>query len=415
MRTTRGLAALLLVLVAACVAGCGEGDAGSSAECADLDVTISGTKADDKLRGTPGRDVIDGRGGDDTVDGLGGDDVLCGGVGADVLRGGDGDDQLFGGADAKVVADTEYYEWEGDRLEGGGGDDLLDGGLDPTAKNPVTRDQVSYASATAGVGVDLARGTASGEGEDRIVDVPDVIGSEHDDRLLGTDGPDRLSGGYGSDHLDGRSGDDDLDGTAGVPTIDGVGTETVANALIGGPGDDELHGNEGPDRIVGGPGADILQADGGTDHLLGGAGNDSFSDIVLPGEGQVLDGGPGRDSFAGVSLATTTDQDIEDGVGRIDLAAGLFTATAADASYRVPIPGFEDASSPLGRWVLVGTEGDNELMSGFDHAVVEIHAGAGNDLLAGSFGDDLLDGGPGRDVGLPYVGDDRLISIERTR
>src|SRR5437016_5809360 len=90
--------------------------------------TISGTSGNDVIVGTPHRDVIAAYGGDDLIDGAGGNDIICGGQGTDTA---------------------------------------------------------TYASAPAGVTVDLAAGTATGNGSDRLTGIENVVGSPYSDTLTG--------------------------------------------------------------------------------------------------------------------------------------------------------------------------------------------------------------------------------------
>jgi hypothetical protein len=139
--------------------------------------------------------TITGTGGNDDLTGTGGDDVICG-------LGGD------------------------DRIAPLGGQDLVDGGLG--------RDLVAYGSATAVV-IDVAAGSATGQGSDQLVGIEDAEGSPGDDQLFGDDGPNLLLGGDGVDLIFGRDAVDDLQGEAG------------GDYLHGGGGDDALSGGAGPD------------------------------------------------------------------------------------------------------------------------------------------------------------------------
>ena len=110
------------------------------------------------------------------------------------------------------------------RLEGGAGGDTIDGGAG--------RDTVSYHGSRARVNVDLSRlapgpdqylprgGDALG---DTLISIENIIGSDHDDRLVGvafgTQGSE-VSGGWGNDTIFGTSGDD---------TLHGGGTNLVRN------------------------------------------------------------------------------------------------------------------------------------------------------------------------------------------
>ncbi|MDF0732290.1 retention module-containing protein [Pseudomonas entomophila] len=155
-----------------------------------------------------------------TLNGSNGDDVLLAGAGNDTLNGGNGHDVLVGGA-----GDDKLYGGDGDDLLiGGPGNDLLDGGAG--------NDTASYASATAGVTVDLSHLGAQntlGAGSDTLTGIENLIGSDYNDTLTGNDGDNLLNGGLGDDILKGGAGND---------------------ILIGGPGNDTLTGGSGNDTFV---------------------------------------------------------------------------------------------------------------------------------------------------------------------
>ena len=140
----------------------------------------------------------------------------------DVLRGLAGDDILRGGL-------NDSFPDLVDSLAGGPGDDLLDGG-DPGEKSDY-RDEVDFTASDLPVVVDLAAGTATGEGNDTLVRVEDVVGSAFNDVLAGGEGPNELNGSVGDDRLDGRGGDDELEGSPGN------------DVFVGGPGVDEVQFN----------------------------------------------------------------------------------------------------------------------------------------------------------------------------
>jgi Ca2+-binding RTX toxin-like protein len=184
--------------------------------------TLFGGAGDDVLRGSAGRDTVNysraeqavvvnlvsgtatGQGADslaeienivgsafdDTLSGDGGDNRLTGGDGNDVLDGGAGRDTVvYNKASTGVIIDLVAGPAVGqgddvqsiesvlatnfdDRLIGNGaanwltgllGDDTLDGGAGI--------DTVSFSYAGSGVVVDLALGTASGEGEDVLIGI----------------------------------------------------------------------------------------------------------------------------------------------------------------------------------------------------------------------------------------------------
>lgn len=175
----------------------------------DGDDNLYGEDGDDRLYGDAGNDILDGGAGNDLLEGSIGNDTLRGGVGNDILRGGDGDDILDGG----VGADT---------LSGGAGVDTL-----------------TYASATAGIVLNLATGTHGGAAAGDVLE--DAF-----ERVIGSGFDDVITGGAGDDYIEGGAGNDKLYGGAGNDT------------LYGGDGDDLLDAQAGNDTLYGGAGNDIL-------------------------------------------------------------------------------------------------------------------------------------------------------------
>jgi Ca2+-binding RTX toxin-like protein len=149
-------------------------------------------------------------------DRLGGSDV------ANVLRGGAGDyDQLFG----EGGKDKLFGGAGSDELHGGTGADWLIGGSGI--------DSINYSGSAAGVRVVLGKNGAEtigkgGEAQgDRIKQVENVGGSQHDDVLIGNNLANRLQSGFGNDTLNGKKGSDFLSGGSGDDTlIGGKGSDT---------------------------------------------------------------------------------------------------------------------------------------------------------------------------------------------
>ncbi len=119
-------------------------------------------------------------------------------------------------------------------LESEAGNDTLVGG-DNAAFRPGPGDDtiagqnladLSLGHAPGPVKVDLAAGTASGEGNYTFSGVDGVLGSQFDDELIGNVSDNYLNGGQeatssgrgGDDRIDGGLGNDDLDGEAGSDT-----------------------------------------------------------------------------------------------------------------------------------------------------------------------------------------------------
>ena len=208
------------------------------------------------LLGGKGADVLIGDDNDNVLNGNLGSDILIGGLGNDILIGGGGidtasykndtagvtidltsdgthsggeaeGDKLFGIANLVGGSGDDNLIGDGNanRLDGGAGDDIIDGGDGGHdtligGTNGVVGDTVSYASATAGVKVNLSVTKAQntqGGGKDTISGFENLIGSDLDDVLTGDgkansidgrDGIDVLIGGGGADVLTGGSSAD---------------------------------------------------------------------------------------------------------------------------------------------------------------------------------------------------------------
>ena len=133
---------------------------------------VIGGRSSDTLTGNDNANELRGMGGNDKLNGGGGADMLKGGDGNDILNGGVGDDTLDGGPGA-------------DDLDGGGTDDLP--GMDIA----------TYASAEAGVTVDLSGGN-SGRGDaagDSFKGIEQYVGSYHADIFIAGDDPEHITGG----------------------------------------------------------------------------------------------------------------------------------------------------------------------------------------------------------------------------
>jgi Ca2+-binding RTX toxin-like protein len=184
------------------------GGPGDDLELGDLLLTETGNDIMGSIDFRPSGGPLSIDTGNDTLHGLGGNDIIHAGPGNDFLYGDDGRDNLFG-------------EEGNDSLSGGPGDDILDGGDD--------EDVADYFGSAAAVNVNLANGTATGEGSDTLRNIEDVKGSQFGDTLTGDSGPNKITGGPGVDTIDGGDGDDTInarDGEADTVTCGG-GTDTV--------------------------------------------------------------------------------------------------------------------------------------------------------------------------------------------
>ena len=381
--------------------------------------TLSGVE---HLEGSAHEDVLIGDDGANRLLGAGGNDGLIGGAGADRLEGGSGVDLVSyagsaaavmvnlatntvsgGDAEGDVLVDVENVEGSAhgdtltgddganmlfgtdgnDTLTGGAGADWLEGGLDA--------DLVSYAGSAAAVMVNLATDVVSGgdaEG-DVLVDVENVEGSAHGDRLtgdsgrnelFGAGGNDTLTGGAGADVLNGGSGEDTASyaGSAAVVTVN-LATDTASGGDAQGDELDEIEHLEGSahgDTLTGGSGVNRLFGAGGNDTLAGGAGADR------------LEGGAGVDtvSYADSAAAVT-----------VNLATGTGAGGDAEGDVVVDVESVEGSAY---RDTLTGDSGANRLFGA-----------GGNDRLVGGAGADRLEGDSGEDT-VSYAGSAAAVTVD---
>lgn len=425
--------------------------------------TIVGSDSDDRIIGTPSDDIIDGRGGADRIKGLSGDDYICGGDGDDIVYAGRGRDHAVGGLD------DDYLQGGGgaDALDGEDGDDRLRDGRPNVysrvvggAGNDVFEGGVAWFGGSAeGVRVDLEAGTATGEGDDTLIDVHGVRGSPQNDVLLGSAADEYLQGEAGNDVLDGRAGGDHLYGDFSYAD---VGALHGDDDLRGGPGHDELVGDSqfnrsatfGNDVLDGGDGTDLLDHFGTHASMVVdlekglalGEGADALSDVenvtgsfsdanTLRGDDtrNVLEGGNKSDRVdAGgghdLVLDNWGSDDVDLGEGddivsmgscfyegiSIDGGAGMDTVSfewaycndgfvvdlteqtfSSDEDGAGTLRGFENVAGSWKADTFYGTDGPNHLQGSL--AGDRLFGRGGSDRLDGGDGDDTLDGGDGID------------------
>lgn len=215
--------------------------------------------------------------------------------------------------------------------------------------------------------------------------VATIVGTTGDDVLVGTEGPDVVVALDGDDLVDGLGGDDVLCGGFGV------------DVLEGGAGDDLLRGGMGAGTLRGGPGEDRL-----------------VGVLAVDADEQAVAGGRGRDRYE-IRFVTQGVSTIS-ARGVVDLRrhrADVRISAPAEAA-SLPVDGIEGVQVERGRWTLVGSGRDEELLGGTHRgANVDIHAGGGRDVLRGTLKDDLLDGGRGADTVLASEGHDTCVSVEQ--
>ncbi len=224
---------------------------------------INGTDQADSISGDAGNNNLEGRGGTDVIFGAAGQDFIWGDAGDDVLDGGtndsagdivfyrstgavtvnlqlgfasgaEGNDTLSNfegiisgaGNDTLIGMDTPNF---GDFIRGGGGDDYIDGGVG-------TFDRAAYDSTNASTGVwaSLEAGSATGfDGNDTLVRIENLRGSNAADTLIGDAVNNDIDGRGGDDVIRGLAGADNLKGEAGNDWLDGGLTTDLVNYTDG--------------------------------------------------------------------------------------------------------------------------------------------------------------------------------------
>jgi Ca2+-binding RTX toxin-like protein len=439
------------------------GDAGND--------TLTGSPNDDTLYGGDGNDTLTGGDGDDYVDGEADDDVVIEGTAAngdDTLVGGaevDGDTLDYSGRTTSTIVDA-MSDVSGEDADGNGalgdpndeadtgaasfevfltgtGDDILIGDSDSEwfvpgdGNDDIDGDggtnTLDYSTSSAGVTIDPAGGTASGQGDDTFANIAMFVGSDFDDTLLfdGTTVVD-FDGGGGIDTID-ASAD-----TGGV-TIDLVGDFPNAEAAIGGSGDDEIFGNaasntlsggEGNDTILGGLGNDWIEGNGGNDFLDGEEGADTVSYANAP-SGEQIDnsllfatGGDGDDTFGEEGFEVIVGSAFDDQIltgqtsdltnQRVKGKAGNDTIVGSNGSDLLGGgSGNDDITGGDGSDSIKGSGGNDTIRSGNGDDTLK--AGGGNDRMAAGSGDDLLKGGKGKDKGDGGSGSDQCTGVEQAK
>jgi Ca2+-binding RTX toxin-like protein len=172
-----------------------------------------------------GNDTLVGNSVSNDIEGGLGNDTLDAGVGNDTLEGGVGNDSLLGGAG-------------NDELMGGVGNDTMRGGEGI--------DCADYEAVSVALNVNLATGTATGEGIDILLEIENICAGSGNDTLVGNSVSNDIEGGLGNDIVDAGAGNDSLMG--------GLGNDTLTGCFNGANG-----GRSEIDAITGGVGNDIFQ------------------------------------------------------------------------------------------------------------------------------------------------------------
>ena len=153
----------------------------------------------------------------------------------------DGGDASFDATNINQQGENHLIFMEGgdDTIIGSSGNDYIDGGNG--------HDILDYSGASGAVIVNMSGKVKGADGNDRIANIEEVIGSDFGDFMAGTSGSNVLTGGLGNDIIKGKGGTD---------------------VLFGGDGDDKLIGGVNNDMIFGGIGIDVVSTGAGFDTIF---------------------------------------------------------------------------------------------------------------------------------------------------
>lgn len=295
-----------------------------------------------------------------------------------------------------------------------------------------------------------------------------LIGTLEADTIRARGGNDTVLGGEGNDSIIANAGDDSVDGGIGDDTLKGGNGN---DWLFGGEGDDMVFGNKGDDTLVASLANDTLNGGQDNDTVIftgnradytvtqvsatvviltDTAGNaarvvnvetfqfadvtQTFAEVVLPiddlfigtAANETFDGGIGDDTLAGDNL-----NDVfmgGSGVDTFDFSDNTTGVQVIDLGYNTlppigtPLPpppvdltvasidNFDITSAPgtsIGVERMIGTDFNDQFQI-LNGEVTFIDAGAGDDVVLGSFADDTLIGGSGNDQMGGLEGDDLI-------
>lgn len=339
---------------------------------------LTGSNFNDTLTGNSSSNVIEGLNGNDILDGAGGTDTVtyisaAAGVTVNLAT---TTAQNTVGAGTDTIKNFEYLTGSNfnDTLTGNSGSNTIEGGAGNDILNGGTgTDKVTYASAMAGVTVNLALTTAQntiGAGTDTISAFENLTGSNFNDTLTGNSGSNTIEGGAGNDILNGGTGTDTVTYTGATAAVTvnlalttaqntgGAGTDTITNfekltgsgyndTLRGNTGDNTVVGGSGNDTVYGNSGNDIIYGDSGTDTLFGDAGNDT---LYGGSSNDTLYGGTGSDIFKFQSS------------GGIDTIKDFKTAELDKLDIKSLLTGYDPMTKAITDYIQITTSGTSSIV-----------------------------------------------------
>jgi Ca2+-binding RTX toxin-like protein len=403
----------------------------------DLLLEQSTSDGDDRILGFYTDDVLDGRAGDDVISGGGGHDTFLFGRGSDrdtivgafhsVLASDDGT-VVFG--DDVTAADLEWVH---------AGDDLI---VHIVGTNDFLTILDEFGFITAVNRFEFADGSVLTFEQIRA---HDLVSSDHNETLFGTDGSDVLAGGHGDDVLTGGDGDDQYvfnlgDGHDAIEDSGGNNTLALGAGIL--PADVHVFYLSSVPGVS--PGGQLVLTFAGSDDRVMLASHDVFGTVVSSVETVTFADGSvwsGEDLInAATALPATTavddggsrtiDYDIADGLTQLvwgydfgqphvlnlhGIAADdIVLERIGDVTQYNYVSGdafmfIGSATAPGGLmlydFMQFNTIDEIAFDDGtvWDEAAVRQHfvdqeESAGDDMIAGWFGDDSFDAGTGNDT-----------------
>jgi Ca2+-binding RTX toxin-like protein len=325
------------------------------------------TSGNDVFYGDETANALSGGAGNDTLRGGGGNDSLTGGTGNDSLYGGSGDDTfVFGLGDGQDVA-TEYES-------GGGGFDTIEFG--------------------AGIAASDILVTQTDSGQYFVLKINGTT-----DQITLDNG--NIGADYRIEQV--RFNDGTLWSYA----------DLLARANTGGSGNDVLYGGPSADTLIGGTGNDTLYGKGGDDTYVFARGDGQ--DIAS----EYLSGSSGLDTVAFAAGIAPTDITVSQADNGNDIVLKIngttdqitLDNTNVLSDYRIEQVRFADGT--VWSWSQLlerssGATAGNDVINGDSGANI-LAGGAGNDSLNGKAGNDRLVGGTGNDTLYGEAGNDTYV------
>ena len=351
-------------------------------------------------------------------DGTGGTDRL---IDIEEVRGTFLNDTLI--SNSVAGGETRYFMGLAgyDRLIGGNGIDIVQYQLDEFALDADLREDLrqddTYFGVIANLATDRANGgMAAGTSKDTFNHIDYVTKIEG---IEGTGFRDKMWGGGENNIFSGRGGDDRLDGGAGDDFLSGGEDNDI---LIGGNGSDRLVGGAGSDEIVGGTGQDWLDyaqeaADQLNDPAVQGIDADFTKAADIDGYITITDSHGETDYVAEIEAITGTNQ--ADTIKTANLGEGIWfqaagmrgndaiTGSAGLDRLRYDLErgrgGTLGIIADLAEGTVTDSFGTIDTVLGIDAIYAtgladSLTGGAADEIFAGFAGNDIINGGGGRNI-----------------